>query len=129
MSGTMQHVFFDRKFPAVARPRSRAVRCRMAEGDPEGGPKGPRIQLQMDEQTSLGRYSNLVLINHTENEFLLDFAFLQPGNPKAKVVARIISSPRHTKRLLRALQKNLDRYEERFGEIDVAEGGDEPIVH
>jgi hypothetical protein len=129
MSGTMQHVFFDRKFPAVARPRSRAVRCRMAEGDPEGGPKGPRIQLQMDEQTSLGRYSNLVLINHTENEFLLDFAFLQPGNPKAKVVARIISSPRHTKRLLRALQKNIERYEERFGEIDVAEGGDEPIVH
>jgi hypothetical protein len=128
MSGTMQHVFFDRKFPAVARLRSRAVRCRMAEGDAEG-PKGPRIQLQMDEQTSLGRYSNLVLINHTENEFLLDFAFLQPGNPKAKVVARIISSPRHTKRLLRALQKNLDRYEERFGEIDVAEGGDEPIVH
>lgn len=125
----MQHVFFDRKFPAVARPRSRAVRCRMAEGDPEGGPKGPRIQLQMDEQTSLGRYSNLVLINHTENEFLLDFAFLQPGNPKAKVVARIISSPRHTKRLLRALQKNIERYEERFGEIDVAEGGDEPIVH
>jgi hypothetical protein len=113
----------------VARPRSRAVRCRMAEGDPEGGPKGPRIQLQMDEQTSLGRYSNLVLINHTENEFLLDFAFLQPGNPKAKVVARIISSPRHTKRLLRALQKNIERYEERFGEIDVAEGGDEPIVH
>ena len=124
----MQHVFFDRKFPAVARLRSRAVRCRMAEGDPEG-PKGPRIQLQMDEQTSLGRYSNLVLINHTENEFLLDFAFLQPGNPKAKVVARIISSPRHTKRLLRALQKNLERFEERFGEIEVAEGGDEPIVH
>jgi Protein of unknown function (DUF3467) len=44
-------------------------------------------------------------------------------------VARIISSPRHTKRLLRALQKNIERYEERFGEIDVAEGGDEPIVH
>jgi Protein of unknown function (DUF3467) len=100
----------------------------MAEGDPEA-PKGPRIQLQMDEQTSLGRYSNLVLINHTENEFLLDFAFLQPGNPKAKVVARIISSPKHTKRLLRALQKNLERFEERFGEIDVGEASDEPIVH
>jgi Protein of unknown function (DUF3467) len=100
----------------------------MSEGDPEGT-KGPRIQLQMDEHTSLGRYSNLVLINHTENEFLLDFAFLQPGNPKAKVVARIISSPRHTKRLVRALQKNLDRFEQRFGEIDVGEVTDEPIVH
>lgn len=101
----------------------------MAEGDPAEGPKGPKIQLQMDEQTALGRYSNLVLINHTENEFLLDFAFLQPGNPKAKVVARIISSPRHTKRLLRALQKNIDRFEERFGEVDVGEPGEDPVVH
>ena len=101
----------------------------MAEGDPEGAPRGPRSSSRWTSRPSLGRYSNLVLINHTENEFLLDFAFLQPGNPKAKVVARIISSPRHTKRLLRALQKNLDRYEERFGEIDVGEGGDEPIVH
>lgn len=92
-------------------------------------PKAPKIQLQMDEQTALGRYSNLVLINHTENEFFLDFAFLQPGNPKAKVISRIISSPRHTKRLLRALQKNLDRFEERFGEIDVGDGADEPSVH
>lgn len=39
-------------------------------------PKGPRIQLQMDEQTAQGIYSNLVLINHSENEFILDFAFL-----------------------------------------------------
>jgi hypothetical protein len=102
---------------------------RMSEGDPAEGPKGPKIQLQMDEQTALGRYSNLVLINHTENEFLLDFAFLQPGNPKAKVVARIISSPKHTKRLLRALQKNIDRFEERFGEVDVGEPGEDPVVH
>ena len=100
----------------------------MADSDSEGPPKSPKIHLQMDEQTALGRYANLVLINHTENEFLLDFAFLQPGNPKAKVVARIISSPRHTKRLLRALQKNVDRFEERFGEIDVGDA-DEPSVH
>ncbi len=92
-------------------------------------PKSPKIQLQMDESTAQGMYSNLVLINHSENEFLLDFAFLQPGNPRARVCARIISSPRHTKRLLRALQKNLDRYEARFGSIDVADGDDEPIVH
>ena len=100
-------------------------------GSPPGGraPQQPRLQLQLDEDVAQGLYSNLVLINHTENEFLLDFAFLQPGNPKAKVVARIISSPRHTKRLLRALQKNLDRFEERFGEIDVGEAADEPIVH
>ena len=104
----------------------------MADGDPptppKGAPKSPQIQLQMDDQTAQGRYSNLVLINHSENEFLLDFAFLQPGNPKAKVVSRIISSPRHTKRFLRALEKNLERYEERFGEIEVG-NSDDPMVH
>jgi len=91
--------------------------------------KGPKIQLQMDEETAQGKYSNLVLINHTENEFLLDFAFLQPATARAKVCARIISSPRHTKRLLTALQKNIDRYEERFGSIDVSGEDDEPVVH
>ena len=96
----------------------------MADGDK---PKAPKIQLQMDEATALGRYSNLVLINHTENEFFLDFAFLQPGNPKAKVISRIISSPRHTKRLLLALQQNVARYEERFGTIELS--GDAPTVH
>jgi hypothetical protein len=97
----------------------------MAE-DPK---KGPKIQLQMDDDISNGTYSNLVLINHTENEFFFDFAFLQPGNPRAKVRSRIISSPRHTKRLMRALQKNLDRFEERFGEIDIGDDPDGPFVH
>lgn len=93
------------------------------------GPKaqGPRIQLQLDDDVAQGLYSNLVLINHTENEFLLDFAFFAPGAPRAKVRARVISSPQHTKRLLRALVKNIEKYEERFGEIDVGE--EEPLVH
>ncbi len=70
-----------------------------------------------------GAYSNIVLINHTDSEFVLDFAFMQPAVPKARVRARIISSPRHTKRLLRALEVNIRRFEERFGTI---EEGDEP---
>lgn len=90
--------------------------------------KAPKIQIQMDDEVAPGRYSNLVLVNHSENEFLLDFAFLQPGSPRAKVHTRIISSPRHTKRLVRALQKNLERFEARFGEIDVGDD-DGPIVH
>lgn len=88
----------------------------------------PRLQLQLDDDVAQGLYSNLVLINHTENEFLLDFAFFAPGAPRAKVRARIISSPRHTKRLLKALTKNLERYEERFGEIDAGDD-EEPLIH
>lgn len=89
---------------------------------------GQQIQLQIDEPTAQGSYANLVLINHSENEFVFDFAYLQPANLNAKVRARVISSPRHTKRLLAALQKNLERYEERYGKIELS-GEDEPVVH
>ena len=71
-------------------------------------------------------YCNLVLINHTDAEFVLDFAFLQPSAPQARVRARILSSPRHTKRLLRALETNVQRYEERFGRIDRGGAGARP---
>jgi hypothetical protein len=85
----------------------------------------PQIQVQLDDAIAQGVYTNLVLINHTENEFVLDFAFLAPGTPAAKVRTRVLSAPRHTKRLLRALQQNIARYEERFGEIEL----DETLVH
>jgi hypothetical protein len=91
-------------------------------------PTAPKLQVQIDDDVAQGVYSNLVLLNHTENEFVLDFAFLQPTNGRAKVRTRIISSPRHTKRLLHALQKNLERYEERFGAIDL-NAEDDPVVH
>lgn len=91
-------------------------------------PAEAQIQIDIDEATAQGVYSNLVLINHTDNEFLLDFAFLQPTGPtgpRARVRARIVSSPRHTKRLLSALQANVQRYEERFGRIEDIPG---PVI-
>ena len=91
-------------------------------------PVTPKLQVQIDDDISQGIYSNLVLINHTENEFVIDFAFIQPAAQRAKVRTRVISSPRHTKRLLAALQKNVERYEERFGTIDIS-NEDEPLVH
>ncbi len=94
----------------------------------EPPPTPPKLQVQIDEDISQGVYSNLVLLNHTENEFVLDFAFIQPSNGRAKVRSRVVSSPRHTKRLLLALQKNLERYEERFGRIELGPDED-PIVH
>jgi len=90
-------------------------------GDPAAPQGTPQIQIDVDETTAQGAYSNLVLINHNENEFVLDFAYIQPSAPRARVRARIISSPRHTKRLLRALEHNVRRYEERFGRIEEPE--------
>ena len=84
----------------------------------------PQVQIDLDEVTAQGAYCNLVLINHNENEFVLDFAYLQAATPRARVRARVISSPRHTKRLLRALEINLRRYEERFGKIEDVEPWD-----
>jgi Protein of unknown function (DUF3467) len=81
----------------------------------------PQLQIDLDEGTAQGAYSNLVLINHNDNEFVLDFAYIQPGANRARVRSRVISSPRHTKRLLRALEYNVRRYEERFGKIDEPE--------
>ena len=91
-------------------------------------PPPPKLQIQIDDDVSQGVYANLVLLNHTENEFVLDFAFIQPSNGRAKVRTRVISSPRHTKRLLQALQKNLERYEERYGRIELG-ADDDPLVH
>ena len=88
----------------------------------------PKLQIQIDDDVSQGVYANLVLLNHTENEFVLDFAFIQPSNGRTKVRARVVSSPRHTKRLLNALQKNIERYEERYGRIELGPDED-PAFH
>ena len=93
---------------------------------PSGPEVIPQIQIDIDETTAQGSYSNLVLLNHNDNEFVLDFAYVQPTTPRARVRARIISSPRHAKRLLRALELNLRRYEERFGRIEEPDGGAPP---
>lgn len=96
-------------------------------------PKAPpleaqQISIDIDDATAQGAYINLVLVNHSDNEFVMDFAFLQPAAPRARVRARIISSPRHTKRLLRALEVNIQRYEERFGKIEELGGPDPALV-
>src|SRR5450631_96783 len=62
---------------------------------PPGDPSVPQMQIDVDDAIAQGAYSNLVLINHNDNEFVLDFAYIQPAAPRARVRARIISSPRH----------------------------------
>lgn len=87
----------------------------MAENKPEN--KAMQLEVQMDEATSQGIYSNLAGVTHSETEFIFDFLFLQPNQPKAKLRARVVSSPVHTKRFLTALLENIKRYEERFGVV------------
>jgi len=81
-------------------------------------PQQPQqIQVQLDEKVGQGVYANLVLISHSNAEFVLDFTRMLPGMPKAIVQARVILTPQHAKGLLNALEENVKRYEENFGEI------------
>jgi hypothetical protein len=86
-------------------------------------PKSPEVQLQiqLDDDVANGRYVNMALVNHTETEFTFDFIYVQPQQPKAKVLSRIITSPRHMKRLLTAMQENVAKYEARFGTIELSD--------
>ncbi|OGS21333.1 MAG: hypothetical protein A2252_08820 [Elusimicrobia bacterium RIFOXYA2_FULL_39_19] len=83
----------------------------------ETSPETKQIQIEVDEQTSQGVYCNLAMIGHSETEFVFDFIFVQPQAPKGKVRSRVITSPAHVKRLLMAINENIKKYEERFGEI------------
>jgi hypothetical protein len=75
------------------------------------------LQIQIDDDVANGQYVNMALVNHSEMEFTLDFVYVQPHQPRAKVRSRIITSPKHLKRLLRTLQDSLSKYEERFGPV------------
>ena len=80
--------------------------------------KEQQINIELDESTSQGIYSNLAIINHSPSEFVVDFVAIMPGTPKAKVKSRIILTPEHAKRFQSALAGNIRRYEESHGEID-----------
>ena len=68
-----------------------------------------------------GVYSNLAIITHSNSEFVLDFVRVMPGVPKAKVRSRILLTPQHAKRLMRALNDNITKFEALHGNIKEAE--------
>ena len=88
--------------------------------------KEQKLEIQIDEATAQGIYANLGIINHTDSEFTIDFVYLQPQSPQGKVRARIITSPRHAKRLLIALEENVRRFEANFGAIEPGPAGTDP---
>jgi uncharacterized protein (UPF0548 family) len=96
--------------------------------DPKAPPQ-PKVALQIDDKTAMGVYSNFMLVNHNENEFVVDFAYVLPGPPRARVGARVILSPRHMKRVLQTLEGNVAKYEERFGVIEPLSGETDVLVH
>jgi len=83
--------------------------------------KNNQLNIEMPEDVAEGTYSNLAIISHSNSEFVVDFIRMVPNVPKAKVKSRIILTPQHAKRLLKALQDNVEKYENQFGPIGETE--------
>ena len=93
-------------------------------------PEGSQLNIELSEALAEGVYSNLAIITHNPTEFVVDFVQIIPNVPKAKVKSRVILSPQHAKRLLRALTENVGKYEANFGVIkepDQSRGGFPPM--
>lgn len=75
------------------------------------------ISIELTENIAEGTYSNLAVITHSTSEFVLDFIRVMPNVPKAKVQSRIIMTPQHAKRLMKALQENIAKFEAQNGVI------------
>jgi len=79
--------------------------------------KQNQLNIELSEEMSEGVYSNLAIISHSHSEFVLDFVRLLPNVPKAKVKSRVIMTPEHAKRFLKALHDNLQKYEKLHGAV------------
>lgn len=84
----------------------------MSEKEQEG-----KLNIELSEEVADGVYSNLVIISHSNTEFVMDFIKVMPGMPKAKVKSRILMTPQHIKRLKKALEDNIAKFEAQHGEV------------
>ena len=89
----------------------------MADNNQNNNQQG--LQMELPQEVAQGQYANFAVITHSSSDFVLDFARILPGVPKAQVKSRVILAPEHAKRLLFALQDNIMRYEAQFGKIQI----------
>lgn len=76
-----------------------------------------QISIELPDEMAEGVYSNLAIISHSQSEFVLDFVRMMPNVPKAKVKSRVILTPQHAKRLMKALEENMRKFEQQFGRV------------
>jgi len=81
-------------------------------------PNQNQLNIELPEDVADGTYSNLAIISHSPQEFVIDFIRVMPGMPKAKVKSRVVLTPEHAKRLIKALADNISKYEAQFGPIE-----------
>jgi type III secretory pathway component EscV len=87
----------------------------------------PQINIEISEETSEGTYINLAIITHSQAEFVYDFVNVMPGAPKSKVKSRIIMTPFHAKRFMKAMVENVQKFEAVNGTIQDLESVEIPF--
>ncbi|MBL7946114.1 MAG: DUF3467 domain-containing protein [Flavobacteriales bacterium] len=95
--------------------------------DQKDQPRGNQLNIEISEEVADGIYSNLAIITHSNSEFVVDFVRVMPGVPKAKVRSRILLTPQHAKRLMRALADNVQKFEQVHGPIRETEMPEIPM--
>ena len=84
----------------------------------EQNPQQPNhLNIEISEEVAEGHYSNLAIITHSHAEFVIDFVNVMPGTPKSKVKSRVILTPQHAKRFMKALTEYVNRFEQLNGKI------------
>ncbi|MBI2729495.1 MAG: DUF3467 domain-containing protein [Sphingobacteriales bacterium] len=76
-----------------------------------------QLNIEISEEVAEGSYANLAIITHSHAEFVIDFVNVMPGTPKSKVKSRLILTPQHAKRFMKALTENIKRFEAANGPI------------
>ena len=87
-----------------------------------------QLNIEISEEVSEGTYANLVIITHSHAEFVIDFVNVMPGTPKSKVKSRIVLTPFHAKRFMKALVENINKFEATSGTIQDMEQVEIPFT-
>jgi hypothetical protein len=82
-------------------------------------PQQNQINIKIDEKVGEGTYANFFVITNSPSEFIIDFGRILPGIPDARIYTRVVCTPQHAKQFLHLLQKNIEGFEEQFGEVKV----------
>ncbi len=83
------------------------------------------IKVKINDEQLKGAFANFMRVTHQKGEFTMDFAHLLP--PQGIVTARVVTTPAHLKQIVKALEKNLADYEQKFGKVEEAENREAPI--
>jgi hypothetical protein len=90
-------------------------------------PAENQLNIEISEEVAEGTYANLAIITHSHAEFVVDFVNVMPGTPKSKVKNRIILTPFHAKRFMKAMIDNINKFEAANGVIQDMEAVEIPF--